>query len=367
MTKKLPSFEDIRPLAAGHWELIFTHLIGDPIRLAIKNAPGHAPCPVHSKTKDSFHLYNDWKDTGGGYSNREGRGFADGFALLSWALDISDVEALNQVASVMGWQPNMQTKSVTPRRITPETPAEPDPKIMNKLTEIWGKTHRLTDVQSSLAWQYYLNRGLQLSDVPNNLRFSHSHPYWDRDENGEMIHLGNFPAIIARVTDAADHGVTIHRTYLDPATGNKANVPSAKKLMKAALPGLSKGCAIQLYPAGEVLAVAEGIETALAVRQLTGLPVWATVNAANMANLKIPLTVRSLMIFADADRSGTGERAGNELGQRFRSENKQAHMLIPPMSIPDDAKGVDWLDYLNQVDLEKSDVLYWMSRITQAA
>jgi phage/plasmid primase-like uncharacterized protein len=347
--------------------MILSEVIGPSIKPAIKAAPGHAPCPVYADTKDSFHLYNDWKQTGGGFSNREARGFADGFALISWALDISDVEALNKVAEVLRWQPNLQTQSVTPRRIEPDKPAEPDQKILNKMAEIWGKSRPLTDVQCSLAWQYYLNRGLQLHDVPNNLRFTHSHPFWERDGNGKMQRLGNFPAIIARVTDAGGHGVNIHRTYLDPATGNKANVPDAKKLMKAAMPGMSKGCAVHLYPAGEVLAVTEGIETALAVRILTGLPVWATVNAANMQELKLPPTVRSLLIFADLDRNGAGERAGNELGQRFRSEGKQAHLLTPPMSIPDDAKGVDWLDYLNQADLQNGDVLYWMSRITQAA
>ena len=51
---------------------------------------------------------------------------------------------------------------------------------------------------------------------------------------------------------------------LSPWKGTKRRLESPKKLMPSLYPGAMNGAAIQLYPAGSTLALAEGIETALA-------------------------------------------------------------------------------------------------------
>jgi phage/plasmid primase-like uncharacterized protein len=55
---------------------------------------------------------------------------------------------------------------------------------------------------------------------------------------------------------------------------------------------------------GEQLAVAEGIETALSVMQITKLPTVAALSAAGMRSLRWPPPVRRLWIAADNDEAG---------------------------------------------------------------
>ena len=89
--------------------------------------------------------------------------------------------------------------------------------------------------------------------------------------------VGEFPAMLARLTNAEGKFITLHRTYLT-ADGSKAPVHSAKKLASGAV----ENGVIRLYPAGGVVCLAEGIETALSVHALTGLPAWSVVSLSGM-------------------------------------------------------------------------------------
>lgn len=136
--------------------------------------------------------------------------------------------------------------------------------------------------------------------------------------------------MIAVVSAPDGRPVSLHRTYLTKQ-GQKAPVPEAKKLMKGL--GVSGG-AIRLYPAGKVLAVAEGIETALAVHCLTGYPTWATVSATLMQKLEVPEYVEHLLIFADNDEPDhLGRRAGQEaagiLKQRLEEKGIKVTVVLP--------------------------------------
>ena len=68
---------------------------------------------------------------------------------------------------------------------------------------------------------------------------------------------------------------------------------------------LSSGEAIHAAEClGEDLALAEGLETALSVIQLTGLPCWATCGARRLPYIKIPPYVRNVYIFMEHDTAG---------------------------------------------------------------
>jgi len=143
------------------------------------------------------------------------------------------------------------------------------------------------------------------------------------------------PAMVARVDNPSGRAVTLHRTYLT-LDGRKADVPSPKKLMSPAIPGATRGGAIRLYPAGETLAVTEGIETALAVRLATGLRVWAAICAGGTARLIVPPEVHLIVICADHDRAGLD--AARTLARRMLVERRRVKMLTP------DRPGADWAD-----------------------
>jgi putative DNA primase/helicase len=117
-----------------------------------------------------------------------------------------------------------------------------------------------------------------------------------------------------------------------------------KRLAKGSRP---KGGAIRLFPleAGKPLALAEGIETALAVREATGWPVWATIAAPFMKEVIVP-EVEEVLIAADHDKAGL--EAAHALARRLLREGRRVRVAVPP------EEGEDWLDALGRLGQEEA-------------
>ena len=124
-------------------------------------------------------------------------------------------------------------------------------------------------------------------------------------------------------------------------------MPEPKKLMRPIVSRATRGAAIRLHEPAGTLALAEGIETALAVHQATSVPTWATISSGGMQAIHLPDTVVKVDIWADRDRSETGERAADALASRLQEEGRIVRVLVPPVPIGTEAKSVDWLDVLN--------------------
>lgn len=218
---------------------------------------------------------------------------------------------------------------------------------MKSAAKLWSESHPLNGEDT--ASLYLRNRGLKLSDFPDSLRFIESLESWraETDANGRTIwnSEGVFPAMLARVDDARGNLVTLHRTYLT-REGEKAPIDSAKKIMKAPYAGATKGAAIRLCEPSSVLALAEGIETALAYHALTNLPTWACLTANGVESVLVPESVETIYICVDLDLSGRGKDAAERLAARLLAEGRMVYKAIPPGGIPSGTKSVDWLDYL---------------------
>ncbi|MBJ7582853.1 DUF7146 domain-containing protein [Aeromonas veronii] len=174
------------------------------------------------------------------------------------------------------------------------------------------------------------------------LRFHPEMAYYDEDGN----EVGKFPAIVCAIRDVDGNLVTLHRTYLSKS-GKKAKVVNAKKMMP--IPdGLDvNGAAVRLgEPTEGILGLAEGLETALSAYRVTQIPVWSTVNATLMESVKIPAGVHTVLIWADKDKSVTGEKSANVLKAKLEKLGIQVYVLLPKLPIPAKAKGVDWNDVL---------------------
>lgn len=142
----------------------------------------------------------------------------------------------------------------------------------------------------------YLNsRGLWPLPPDCDLRAHVSVDYF-----AEGHRVGRFPALLAEVRDHAGALVTAHVTYLQ--AGRKLEGHEARKLL-GPLTG-REGCAVRLLPAGELLGIAEGLETALSAAALDGIPVWAALNTSILAKFEPPAGVRTLRIYADRDEPG---------------------------------------------------------------
>jgi phage/plasmid primase-like uncharacterized protein len=133
----------------------------------------------------------------------------------------------------------------------------------------------------------------------------------------------------------------LHLTLLEPdGRGRKE-----KKLAKGSKP---KGGAIRLFPLeeGHPLALAEGIETALAVRKATGWPVWATVAAGFMPGVALPPEAHEVVVCPDHDRAGL--EAAHALARRLLREGRRVRLAVPP------EEGEDWLDALGRLGQEEA-------------
>jgi putative DNA primase/helicase len=89
------------------------------------------------------------------------------------------------------------------------------------------------------------------------------------------------------------------------------------------------------------LAVGEGIETCLALRVITGLPVWSAISAHGLETVGLPLGLAELVVGADRDPNGVGERAAHALAQRALCEGVPVVKVSVPKRVGD-----DWLDVL---------------------
>jgi putative DNA primase/helicase len=138
------------------------------------------------------------------------------------------------------------------------------------------------------------------------------------------------PAMIAAV-QAPDPGrkvIAVQATWLDPP-------PRYTRVARKNFGQLGYG-AVRLDKAGEVLGLAEGVETALAAMQLHGVPVWATLGAKRMSTVVVPDTVRKLIVFGDNDEAGHAAAEGTE--RCHAREGRRVALCFPP------AHFKDWAD-----------------------
>jgi phage/plasmid primase-like uncharacterized protein len=144
-----------------------------------------------------------------------------------------------------------------------------------------------------------------------------------------------WPAMVALV----QHGVTgkalaIHRTYLREDGTGKADVDPNKMML-----GPVAGGAVQVAPLSDEIVIAEGIETALSIMQMTDKPVWAALSAGGIEALDMPLGVRRVILAADGDERG--DDAVRKAGARLKAADPSRHISIarPP-------RGLDFNDVL---------------------
>jgi putative DNA primase/helicase len=189
------------------------------------------------------------------------------------------------------------------------------------------------DPRGTVTERYWVSRGLSLP-IPMTVCASRG---WLRHPEG-----GSRPCMVALV-EHVEHGpVAIHRTFLAVDGSGKA----AFRRPRLSL-GPVGGAAVRLASAGEELVVAEGIETAASVMVATGLSAWSGLSANGIEQLVLPPLplAASVIIAADHDDNGTGERAARTAAERWLREGRRVRIAVPPRA------GTDWNDVLQNKDL----------------
>jgi putative DNA primase/helicase len=177
--------------------------------------------------------------------------------------------------------------------------------IRGTLGEHYLVHHRKMTVTTDPAADFYLLE---------RLRFHRACPF-GRDKA---------PAIIAPVTGPKGYIRGVWRIRLDSF---------GQKVGRFGL-GDCRGGAARLVDAyAEPLAVAEGVEDALAWMQLTGSPAWAALSTSGMAGLVLPTHFRDVTVIADGDAPGI--KAAKALGRRLQAEGRNVQVKRPPAGLKD--------------------------------
>jgi putative DNA primase/helicase len=268
------------------WPTVLAQL-GIP-ETALRNK--HGPCPACGG-KDRFRFDNK-RGRGDWICNQWGAG--DGFRLLEHVFGWPFSEARRRVIEVGGLEspvgsPCSDIKTrvlVTPEPIPVAHPTE-------RVTRL--RRGRCAVANCEDAVTYLASRGLW--PLPEGCTLS-AHPSVEYFDGAQRI--GRFGALVADVVDLEGELVSAHVTYLQG--GRKLTGHEPRKLLSGVTGRTA--CAVRLMPAGEVLGIAEGIETALSASVIDRLPVWSALNTSLLSRFEPPPGVIRLRIYADRDEAG---------------------------------------------------------------
>jgi len=397
--------DSVRQAVSGNW-LFVLDALAPHLEPSLRKPGRHVACPVHGG-RDGFRLFKDAHLTGGGVCNTCGIRH-DGFELLMWLNGWNFKQCLDAVGNHLGVAktrakyplPYQKTAGqviqhaehfpVLNRKVAVSVNKEKDlqakmairengakvvplfneqPKswllelqkdmqtktereqaysarLHEKIEKLWNGCLPFSSSSAEPMRLYLQNRELLFRgdevEKSDCIRFHPALSYYD----GEGSETGKFPAIVCAIRDREGKLVTLHRTYL-AQTGKKAKVSHAKKMMPVPQGLDVNGAAIRLgEPSEGILGVAEGLETALSAYRITKVPVWSTVNATLMESFEVPESVHTVLIWADKDKSATGEKSANVLKARLEKRGIRVYVLLPKLPIPPRAKGIDWNDVL---------------------
>ena len=274
-----------------------------------------APGPNHSRTDRSL-------------SVRLSAQSPVGFVVFSHAGD-DFRDARDYVAAKLGLGPDAwRTKgSGAPRSAPASTPHEPGPALddaarIARAVQIWTEA---SNAHGTVVEVYLRSRGLDLPDGADVLRFHPACPWGDKTL-GRTVFV---PAMVAAMRQIDGDAVTaVHRTRL---------TPEGAKVDRMML-GKASGAAIKLDADDAVTAglhLAEGIETALAGRQLGFKPCWALGSAGGISALQVLGGIECLTILAEHD--DTNRKAVETCAARWHGAGREVIVVEP-------ASGSDILD-----------------------
>ena len=203
--------------------------------------------------------------------------------------------------------------------------ARTDPPVERPAAERAQRLFRMTQpLARTLADSYLRKRGILRASLHPVLRYHPSCYYRDLVTGRTR----SFPALIAAVTDPGGTITGVHRTWLDPGGGGKANVEDPRRALGGLL-GNAVRFAFPVRSPVPVMAAGEGLESILSLSDvMPGMPMVSALTASHLAAFELPPGCVRLYIAADADAAG---RTGIER----LSRRAQARGILPLVLAPE--------------------------------
>ena len=281
------------PLAELKAKADLVSLITDRMPLKRRGRDWWGCCPFHEDGTPSFKVDPERQE----YQCFGCRAHGDAIDFVM-TIDRVDLKAaVEKLKELVGRAPDHRSRRPAPR-------ARPGRDNGALAREIWRQTERIRD---RLALDYLVCRRRLTTWDDDRIRWHPECP-WHDQRVGCIVcpvvsHQTGYVVGIWRIRPTLEGKV--ERMGLGPAKGNVAPL---------------------WWPDGDELAIAEGVEDALAVHALTGMPCWAALSSGNMAELRgIPSWVEHVSIFTDADTSG--RLGAHRLAARLREEGHRAQVL----------------------------------------
>lgn len=344
----------------GGWDFIYSKYPSMKAAIDMVNkGQSQVPCPITGDGTTRYRLLPGWTKTGVGYHQDFARPHIDGIEMVRLLERFNSVtDALLHIIELCGGN-EIQVSAAQVEAVRKMNKAASVKKLTPQQIRINKGTLKrvckdLIPASSSIRVADYLRRrGLKgdMSKLPSNLRYHPCLNYFD-DETEVTSY---WPCLVARYVSMEGRLVNLHRHYID-RNGNKAQVDMPKKSCSPC--GPTTGAAIRLdKPTYGVLGMCEGLETGLAIREATGLPVWPYGSAGMLGNAKIPkeFNIKLVIIFADRDKSGAGWTFAKKLAEALKQQGIRVLILLPPADVPKDSKSVDWEDMYR---LENGDITF---------
>lgn len=180
------------------------------------------------------------------------------------------------------------------------------------------------DDNINIVSRYLASRGIELDQWPASLRF---HPGCVRPRDAGGNSLPPSPAMVALIEHVERGPIGVHCTYLRPDGTGKIGFEKQKAMF-----GVTAGGAVRFGTPciGQWFAVAEGIETTLSIFTACSMPAWAALSAGGIKKLILPQNATHIVICADHDKNGVGERAALDAAARWLTEGRRVRITLPP-------------------------------------
>lgn len=260
---------------------------------------------------------------------RDGRGER----VIYHAFNAPDLKP-GEVWAYLGLEPGqVREESPAERRKRQEAERRERARKLEFCANVWRET---VEAEGSPVATYLRGRGVA-GPIPPALRFHPAAPLsypWNAPEGREPQTAPSMVAIATGEDGKAAAG--LHITALTADGSGKAPMRNARRMF-----GELGGAVVVLAPfpgEGETLAIAEGIETALSYRDLSGAPTWAALSTSGLRRFMPPQGLKLLIVAADRDDGGEGVEAAKACAERASRRCSTIIQAAP--------EGLDWNDVL---------------------